>query len=321
MELFGVINKVKKVKFNFKDYGIILGFLVLCLVISIATPDFLVSKNILNILRQSSIIGIIATGMTFVIISGNFDLSVGATAAFSGAIAASLLNAGQNILVAIIVPLIVGSLIGMVNGVLASIINIPSLIATMGMVAIIRGAILLYTGGYPISTNNNTFSIIGNGYLFGIPIPVIIFFSGIIIAYIILMKTRFGRRVYSIGGNPQASRLSGINVDFYKISVFVLNGFMAALAGIVLCSRLSIATPVAGEGYDLDSIAAVVIGGTSVLGGEGNVLRTVIGVLLLSVISNGFNLLGVNIYFQYIFRGLIILAAVGFSSYSRKSSM
>lgn len=310
--------KSKEFAHKLKDFGIVIGFFVLCLIISIASPQFLSQKNILNLLRQSSIVGIIATGMTFVIISGNFDLSVGAVAAFSGAICASLLNKGQGIFISILVPILVGGLIGLINGILTSKINIPSLIATMGMVTIVKGALLLFTGGYPISVTNSSFSFIGSGYLLGIPVPVIIFFSGIIISYIILTKTRFGRHVYSVGGNAEASRLSGIRTDFYKIAVFVINSAMASLAGIVLCSRLSIATPVAGEGYDLDAIASVVIGGTSVAGGEGSVLRTVIGILLMSVISNSFNLLGVNIYFQYIFKGLIILAAVGFSSFSRK---
>jgi len=310
-------EKVKKY-FLLRDYGVIIGFVLLCLIISLATPAFLTGKNILNLLRQSSIIGIIATGMTFVILSGNFDLSVGAIAAFSGAVVLTLLGYGQSLLGSILVALAVGCSIGFLNGILVAKINIPSLIATMGMVTIVRGALLLFTGGYPISGYYKAFNYIGNGYFLKIPIPVLIFFGGIIIAYLVLTKTLYGRYVYSVGGNAEASRLSGIQIDRYKISVFMINGLMAALAGIVLAARLSTATPVAGEGYDLDAIASVVIGGTSVSGGEGSVLRTIIGVLFMSVISNSFNLLGVNIYFQYIFKGLIILAAVGFDSYSKK---
>ena len=291
-------------KVNLRDYGVIIGFLILCTIISFSTPNFLTQTNILNLLRQSSIIGIIATGMTFVIISGNFDLSVGAVAALSGAVTMSFLSKGHNLIIAILISIAVGAVIGAINGILVSKVNIPSLIATMGMVTITRGLLLLYTGGYPVSAFNETLSAIGNNYFLGIPIPVIIFFLGIIISFIVLTYTKFGRYVFAVGGNQDASRLSGINIDKYKIYVFIINGCFAALAGIVLVSRLGTATPVAGDGYDLVSIAAVVIGGTSVAGGEGNVLMTIIGVLLISVISNSFNLLGVNIYFQYIFKGV-----------------
>lgn len=311
-------ESTKLSRFSFKEYGVIIGFIVLCIAISIITPTFLTQKNILNLLRQSSIIGIISAGMTFVIISGNFDISVGAVAAFSGAISMKLLSMGYSITIAIIASLFVGGVIGLINGFFVAKINIPSLIATMGMVTIVRGLILLFTGGYPISQDIPEFSKIGNGYFLRIPIPVIIFFITVVIAHVVLTKTRFGRYVYSVGGNSEASRLNGINVDYYKTQVFIINGVLAALAGIVLASRLGTATPVAGEGYDMDAIASVVIGGTSVAGGEGSVLKTVIGVLLMSVINNSFNLLGVNIYFQYIFKGLIILSAVGFDAYSKK---
>ncbi|MEW9096989.1 MAG: ABC transporter permease [Clostridiaceae bacterium] len=313
-------ESTKLSRFSFKEYGVIIGFIVLCIAISIITPTFLTQKNILNLLRQSSIIGIISAGMTFVIISGNFDISVGAVAAFSGAISMKLLSMGYSITISIIASLLVGGVIGLINGFFVAKINIPSLIATMGMVTIVRGLILLFTGGYPISQDIPEFSKIGNGYFLRIPIPVIIFFIIVAIAHVVLTKTRFGRYVYSVGGNSEASRLNGINVDYYKIQVFIINGVLAALAGIVLAARLGTATPVAGEGYDMDAIASVVIGGTSVAGGEGSVLKTVIGVLLMSVINNSFNLLGVNIYFQYIFKGLIILSAVGFDAYSKKKA-
>lgn len=311
-------NNNKFTKINLKDYGVIIGFIVLCTIISISTPAFLTQKNILNLLRQSSIIGIISAGMTFVIISGNFDISVGAVAALSGAISMKFLSMSYPLPIALICSIIAGAIIGAINGFFVAKINIPSLIATMGMVTIVRGIILFLTGGYPISQNMPAFSAIGNGYFMKLPIPIIIFFIIVVISYIVLTKTKFGRHVYSVGGNPEASRLNGVNVDLCKIKVFIINGVLAALAGIVLAARLNTATPVAGEGYDMDAIASVVIGGTSVTGGEGSVLKTVIGVLFMSVINNSFNLLGVNIYFQYIFKGLIILSAVGFDAYSRK---
>ncbi|MCI6152186.1 ABC transporter permease [Fusobacterium perfoetens] len=301
-----------------KNYGIILGFFILCTIISFITPNFLTRNNIINLLRQSSIIGVIATGMTFVIISGNFDISVGKIAAIGGTIIMSLLSAGHSFIVSFGAALLAGALIGLINGFAVAIVKIPSLIATMGMVVILQGLIFVYTGGYPISFFNPVLTVIGRGSVLGVPVAVIIFFIGVIIANVILKKTIMGRRIYSVGGNEESSKLSGINTVKYKIMVFVINGITAIIGGLILVSRLSTATPTAGEGYDMDAIASVVIGGTSVNGGEGSVLRTIIGVLLMSVISNSFNLIGVNIYFQYIFKGIIILIAVGFGSFKKK---
>lgn len=307
-------------KMNFREYGVVIGFILLCVVISFATPAFATQKNILNLLRQSSIIGIIATGMTFVIISGSFDISVGAVAALSGAVTMKLITMGNGVPVAIAVmaALGIGAVVGLINGIAVAKINVPSLIATMAMVSVVKGSMLMFTGGYPITRTIPVLDTIGNGYVAGIPIPVIIFAAAVAIAFIILTKTRFGRYVYSVGGNEEASKLNGINVDAYKIKVFVINSVLAALAGIVLVGRMGTASPAAGDGYDMDAIASVVIGGTSVAGGSGSVLKTVIGVLLMSVINNSFNLLGVDMYFQYIFKGLIILIAVGADSFSKK---
>lgn len=307
-------------KLNFREYGVVIGFILLCVVISFVTPAFASQKNILNLLRQSSIIGIIATGMTFVIISGNFDISVGAVAALSGAVTMKLItmDAGIPIALAVLAALAVSAVVGLINGIAVAKINIPSLIATMATVSVVKGAMLMFTGGYPITRTIPALDTIGNGYAMGIPVPVIIFAATVIIAFIVLTRTRFGRYVYSVGGNEEASKLNGINVDSYKIKVFMINAVLAALAGIVLVGRMGTASPVAGDGYDMDAIASVVIGGTSVSGGTGSVLKTVIGVLLMSVINNSFNLLGVDMYFQYIFKGLIILFAVGADSFSKK---
>lgn len=305
-------------KFKLRDYGVLLGFLALCIAISMATPAFLSKQNILNLLRQSSIIGIISAGMTFVIISGNFDISVGAVAALAGVVTMKLATGGTNLFVAMLVALVACAVIGLINGFAVAKINIPSLIATMAMITIVRGILLMLTGGYPITETIPVLDYLGNGYIVGIPVPVIVFFLVVLLGFIVITKTKFGRYVYSVGGNQDASKLNGINVDSYKIKVFVINAVLAGIAGLVLTGRLGTATPVAGEGYDMDAIASVVIGGTSVSGGSGSVLKTVIGVLLMSVINNSFNLLGIDIYFQYIFKGLIILAAVGFDSYSKK---
>jgi len=186
------------------------------------------------------------------------------------------------------------------------------------MVTILRGTVLLVTGGYPISNPVPAYTQIAQSHLGIIPTPVLIFLFVIIIAQFVLKKTKFGSRIYAVGGNPEASRFSGINVDKQKIMVFVINGFAAGLSGIILSSRVATATITAGEGYDLDAIASVVIGGTSVSGGEGSAVRTVLGVLLMAIIGNSFNLLGINTMYQYIFKGLIILLAVGFDSYNKK---
>lgn len=309
-------NRQKKI--NLREYGVVFGFVVLCLVITIATPAFAGQKNILNLLRQSSIIGIISAGMTFVIISGNFDISVGAVAALSGAVTMKLATSGVNIFLAMSAALLICAGVGLVNGFVVAKINIPSLITTMAMVSIVKGSMLMLTGGYPITETFGVLDYIGNGYILGIPVPVVIFAITVLIAYVVLSKTRFGRYVYSVGGNAEASKLNGINVDSYKIKVFIINAVLAGIAGIVLVGRMGTASPAAGDGYDMDAIASVVIGGTSVAGGSGSPLKTVIGVLMMSVINNSFNLLGVDMYFQYIFKGLIILIAVGIDSYSKK---
>lgn len=230
----------------------------------------------------------------------------------------SMISNGHSFIVALLAALLAGAVIGLINGFAVAVIKIPSLIATMGMVVILQGLIFIYTGGYPISGINPVLSLIGRGYILGIPVPVIIFFLGVILANVVLRKTVMGRRIYAVGGNEDSSRLSGIDTIKYKIMVFMINGMASIIGGLILVSRLSTATPTAGEGYDMDAIASVVIGGTSVNGGEGNVMRTIIGVLLMSVISNSFNLIGVSIYFQYVFKGIIILAAVGFGSFKKK---
>lgn len=310
--------KAKNLKIS--DFIVIIGFILLCLVIGIKEPTFFSSKNILNLLRQSSIIGIIAIGMTGVVISGNFDVSVGTTAAMSGAVCMKLLTGGHSLGLAILASLLTGLVIGIVNGFIVAVIGMPSLIASMSTSTVLTGIILKVTGGYTISGQFDTFEYIGKGYILGIPIPVIIFLITVIIIHIFLTYTKPGRYVFSVGGNSEASRLSGINPERIKIMIFAICGVMSAIAGIVLTSRLSTASPIAGDGYDMDAISSVVIGGTSVAGGEGSALKTVIGVLFMSVINNAFNLLGTDIYMQFIIKGLIIVLAVGADSYSRKKA-
>jgi ribose transport system permease protein len=290
--------------------------LLLCILLSIITPGFLSWVNILNVLRQSSIIGIMAIGTTFVIIGGGFDISVGSTLVLTAAMCVGLqyyMHWG----LAIVLVLIMGALIGLFNGFLAAKIHIPAIIATLGTMTIIRGLAYLYTGGYPLYVEAPDFAFIGTGYLGPIPFPVILLIIMVAFWQFILERTRLGRYTCALGGNKEAARLSGVQVDYYHILTFVVGGLMAAMSGVVYASRLLSVTPLAGQGYELDAIASTVIGGTSVSGGEGSVVRTLVGVLLLTIIANVFNLMGIHIYVQYVVKGAIILSAVGFDTYSK----
>ena len=307
---------LKRYLYIINKNGILFIFLLLCILLSIITPGFLSWVNILNVLRQSSIIGIMAIGTTFVIIGGGFDISVGSTLVLTAAMCVGLqyyMHWG----LAIVVVLIIGALIGLFNGFLAAKIHIPAIIATLGTMTIIRGLAYLYTGGYPLYVEAPDFAFIGTGYLGPIPFPVILLIIMVAFWQFILEKTRLGRYTCALGGNKEAARLSGVQVDYYHILTFVVGGLMAAMSGVVYASRLLSVTPLAGQGYELDAIASTVIGGTSVSGGEGSVVRTLVGVLLLTIIANVFNLLGIHIYVQYVIKGAIILSAVGFDTYSK----
>lgn len=303
-----------------KKYGIIIIFLIFSSILSIITPNFLSFGNIFNILRQASIIGVIAIGTTFVIIGGGFDISVGSILALTGAMVYGL----QNYMhwgFAVILILMLGAFIGLVNGFLAVKIHIAAIIATLAMMTILRGLVYMYTGGYPFTLLQGaakSFLFIGQGYIGPVPFPVVILFVMVAFWQFVLTKTKFGRFTSAIGGNKEAARLSGVKVDFHHMMTFVVGGVMAAMGGIIYASRLMSVTPLAGQGYELDAIAATVIGGTSVSGGEGSVVKTLVGVLLLSIISNIFNLMGIDVYVQYLIKGLIILFAVGFDSYTKK---
>ncbi len=291
--------------------GILLAFIVVCILFGILTPVFFNPLNILNVIRQVSIIGVIAVGMTFVILLGGIDLSVGSVVAFTGIIAAGFqVKWGGSLFLSIFIPLLVGGGIGFLNGFISTKGGLHPFIVTLGTMSIFRGATLLVAKGRPISGMSKSFRFIGAGMIGPIPFPVILFLGSVIIAAIILRRTVFGRYIYAIGGNEEAALLSGIRVDRYKISAFTILGFLSALSGLILTSRLNSGELVAGEGYELDVIASVVIGGTSMMGGEGGVYGTLIGALLIGVISNGLNLLGVQPYWQMIVRGSIIILAV-----------
>lgn len=305
-------------KISLRDYGILIVFVALCIIVGIAAPGFFSGRNLMNVLRQNSVIGIIAAGATCMIISGNFDISVGYICSFSGAVLAILVaQFGVPVWIAVIAAVLAGMLVGTCSGLLVAKLGVSSMIATLGMGQIVNGLTLSITQGYPISVSNDFLSWLGKGSVIGLPVPAIVFFVVILLVNFMMKKTETGWSVYAIGGNSEASRLSGIRVDKITILVFALSGALAALGGVVLTGRAMVANPTAGTGYELDAIAAVVIGGTCISGGEGSALRTIIGVLFIAVISNALNLFGVDQYFQYVVKGAIIVAAVGFDSYRR----
>ncbi len=277
-------------------------------------------SNITNVFTQVSTNAIIAVGMTFVILTGGIDLSVGSTVAISGAFAASIIKSTNNVFLAIIVAGIVGIVIGLINGLLISKGKLQAFIATLATMTIFRGATLVFTNGTPISKLSESFVNIGNGKLGFIPIPVVITVIVFIIAVYVLTQTRFGRYLYALGGNEDSARLSGINTNKIKTLVYVISGFASSIAGVIIASRIGSASPNAGTGFELDAIAAVVIGGTSLAGGEGRITGTLIGALIIGVLNNGLNLMNVSPFYQSIVKGLVILIAVLLDKKSRKKA-
>ncbi len=297
-------------KYNSRDLATVSALLLLCLVITVIEPVFLSSANLLNVITQSSINAIIAIGMTFVILSAGIDLSVGSIVAFSGVVLGSALQNGFPMIVAILIGLAVGVLCGVVNGVVIAKGNIPPFIATLGMMSIARGFALVWTGGRSISGFSDAFRWFGEGRFLGIPSQIIITIVLYFIAWYVLKFTKIGRNAYAIGGNEEATRLSGINIDKFKIILYSINGLTAAIASIILAGRLNSAQPIAGINYELDAIAAVTIGGTSQRGGEGKIQGSLIGALIMGVLRNGLNLADVSSYIQQIVIGTVIILAV-----------
>ncbi|MDY2800276.1 MAG: ribose ABC transporter permease [Fusobacterium mortiferum] len=290
----------------------LIGLIIFAVIVSVLNPRFLTHANILNVLRQTSINSIIAIGMTLVILTGGIDLSVGSILAFCGAVMASLLNAGHNPILAFIVTLALGLVFGFFNGFLVSKMKLQAFIVTLVTMTFLRGATLVFTEGKPITVDDGglLFENVGGGYLFDIPIPIYIMIALFVAGHYLLMHTKFGRYTYAIGGNEEATKLSGINVDKVKMWVYGLCGMLSALAGVILTSRLYSAQPTAGSGYELDAIAAVVLGGTSLAGGVGRVTGTALGALIIGVLGNALNLLNVSSYYQMMIKAIVILIAV-----------
>lgn len=299
----------------------LIALVLLCIGISLMSDKFLTVDNAWNVMRQISVNICISVGMTLVVLTSGIDLSVGSVLAFCGAITAGLLKSGielpsNNLYVgftmlgAILVGLIAGALLGLFNGWTITRFKVPPFVATLAMLTITRGLTLLWTKGFPISNLGDSFAYIGTGWFLGIPLPVWISVLVIVSAVVITQKTALGRYIYAIGGNEHASKLSGININKVKLIVYSIAGALAAVGGIIVTSRLDSAQPNAGISYELDSIAAVVIGGTSLSGGRGTIMGTVLGAIIIGVLNNGLVLLNVSPFWQQVVKGGVILLAV-----------
>ena len=301
-----------KLSENIAKIGPLIGLVFIVILLAFLSDSFLTVDNILNLLRQISINALIAFGMTFVILTAGIDLSVGSLLALGSALTAGMLSSGMDPILAIFLGLIIGLVLGALNGLIITKGKVAPFIATLATMTIFRGATLVYTDGKPVTglSDSVLFQMMGKGYFFFIPVPVIIMLVVFLVLYFILHNTVFGRRVYAVGGNEEAATLSGVKSDRIKILVYSLTGMLAVLAGIILTSRLNSAQPTAGTMYELDAIAAVVIGGTSLMGGRGRITGTLIGALIIGVISNGLNLLNVSSFYQQIVKGAVILFAV-----------
>lgn len=298
--------------------GVLLALVLLVIASSFLSDRFLTLPNLLNVLRQVAIVGILAVGMTFVILTKGIDLSVGSILGLSVVLFAGLL-VNHGMVVAIPLGLLAAMAIGLVNGIGVAYAGVPPFIMTLGMLSFARGLAFIYTGGTPIPILNEAFYNLGNGYLAGIPIPSLIMLAILVVSGVVLSLTPFGRSVYAIGSNEDAARLSGLPVRLYTTIVYVIVGGVSGLAGLVYASQLSVGTPIAGQGYELDAIAAVVVGGTSLFGGTGSVIGTFIGTLIIGVLANILNLTGVDPFVQQLFKGALIVVAVYIMSRSSRA--
>ena len=311
-----------------RKYGIVVIFFAICILLSIVSPAFATLRNLTNVVRQVSIIGILAMGVTFCIITTGIDLSSGSMLAFVGVIVASFsqtkvvdsqpISVMMPIFFAILIGLAAGALMGFSNGALTAYGKIPPFVATLGMMTVARGAALLYSGGRPIGYLKKSYTFLGGGYFMKIPIPIWIYILVGVISYILLSKSKFGRYVFAIGGNMQAARICGINVELTLVKVYMYAGVLSAVSGILLVARTAAGNPTYGLAYELDAIASTVIGGTSLSGGIGSIPLCVVGAMIIGVLNNGMDLLGVNAYWQQIVKGVIIVVAVVIDSRKRR---
>lgn len=312
------MNIRKMFRKNAHEYGALIALVLLVVIMSLISPQFRTFSNFLTLLRQASVNGLIAFGMTLVILTGGIDLSVGSTLGLTGALFAGLIvNVGLPIPLAVIVALVFGLLLGLISGFLVGKAKLQPFIATLITLTVYRGFTLIYTNGRPISNltadeyvGSQFLTFIGRGAILGIPVPVIILFFAFILFYLLLNKSVLGRKIYAVGSNERAAQLSGINIDRVKLFVYSISGLMSTVAALILVSRLNSAQPTLGTGYELDAIAATAIGGTSMTGGRGKISGTLLGILIIAVLSNGMNILGISSYYQDVVKGIVILLAV-----------
>mgnify|MGYP000867222860 CR=1 FL=1 len=305
-----LVEKRARFKGLYTLLGLVIFILLMVVAMSIVSPVFLTSGNIINIIRQVSLNGILAVGLTFVILTGGIDLSVGSLVAVTGVVVGSMLVNGYSALEAVVAGVAISVLFGVFNGVMIAYCSLPPFIATLAGQTIGRGFALVFSDGKPFAVSDKDFLVIGKGSLLGIPIPIWILFVVCVVAGIVLNYTTYGRHVYAFGGNRNATKLSGVKTKFVEMMVYVISALMPGIVGIILAARISSGQPTAGTGYELDAIAAVAIGGTSMSGGVGTLSGTILGFIIIGVLSNSLTLLNVSSFYQQIVKGAIILIAV-----------
>lgn len=300
------------IKAVLKKSGSVIGLIVLFVVIACLNSSFIDAGNLKNLLRQVSINALISFGMTFVILTGGIDLSVGSILALSSALMGSFIVGGMDPILGIVVACLIGAVLGSVNGLIITYGKVAPFIATLATMTIFRGLTLVYTNGNPISglTDNEAFLNFGQGYFFDLPVPAVMMLIMFGILYFILHKTPLGRKTYAVGGNEKVSFIAGIKINRIKIFAYTVTGMLCGMAGAILTSRLNSAQPTAGTGYELDAIAAVVLGGTSLSGGKGRIVGTLVGALIIGTLNNGLNILNVSSFYQQVVKGIVILLAV-----------
>lgn len=303
------MNKKKLIN-QINIYRSVLILLVICIFATILSPSFLSVTNLFNVFKQITVAGVVGCGMTFVILTGGIDLSVGSILGLSGVLAAGVLESTGNPAFAIALALAVGVICGAINGFFVSFCEIPPFISTLGMMTLLRGCVLVYTKGSPISIKSDAYKFFGKGAIAGIPVPVFILILLFLLAHYILTQTSYGRSIYAFGGNREAARLSGISTRFTEWMAYTINGLLCGIAGVILTARLGSAQSTSGTGIEMDAIAAVILGGTSLSGGVGFVLPTVVGAMIMGIIDNILTLMNVNPHATNIVKGAVILIAV-----------
>jgi ribose transport system permease protein len=307
-----------KVAIFLSQYGALFVLALLLLGMSISSKEFATVANLTNVARQVSINAVISAGMTFVIITAGIDLSVGSLVALAGCVGMIVLNWTDSSIIGVMAGIALAGLSGAVTGAIIAWTRIPAFIVTLAGLTILRGLALIITGGSPIIKFEGGFRLLGQGVLWGLPVPVLIMGVVMVAMHIVLTRTAFGAHVYAVGGNEEASRLSGINVAITKLRVYTIGGLLTGLAGMILMGRLSSAQPNTGEGFELDAIAAVIIGGTSLMGGRGTIWGTLVGAVVIGILNNGFNLMAVDAHYQLVAKGVIILLAVLLDQYLKR---